>query len=83
MATAIVLDSDASDVDMDQPGIAYSLTRFAGSPPRKFTALSEKVKHLGNSISTREIPTNKKAKGTHTECSADTIIEGLDGGQKD
>ena len=78
--TAIVLDSDLSDVDMHQPGISYN---FAGSPPRKFTALSEKVKHLGNSISTREIPTNKKAKGTHTECSADTIIEGLDGGQKD
>ena len=78
---AIVIDhSDSSDVDMYQPGITYA---FAGSPPRKSTTLSAKVKHLGTSTSTGEIPTSKKAKGTHTERSADTTIEGLDGGQDD
>ena len=79
--TTIVIDhSDSSDVDTHQPSTSYS---FAGSPPRKSTALSAKVKHLGTSTSTGEIPTSKKAKGTDTERSADTTIEGLDGGQDD
>ena len=77
-------ESDEDDaVDNASTGDEYSDARFSGSPRRKKTPLSDKVKRLG-STSQDLLDTNKKAKEHHTQLAHyNTAIEGLDGGESD